>query len=263
MMRKALLAMILVCGMSASLSAAPLEILIAYENREQPPYYMGNTSKILLPKPGVAVEMVMRLEKWVPNLRVSLSRHLWQRCKKELQNGRVDGIFNASFKPERLRIGAYPMENGKVDPSRRITTISYSLYKLRTSPVRYDGKNVINLKGVIGAPRGYSIVGDLKKKGAIVEESDATALGHFKNLLSRRVRTLAMQDVTADALLKKRADQFKDVVKISPPLATKPYYLMLSHKFVNEHPVVAEKIWDAIAKIREEEMDSIVRKYAE
>ena len=262
-MRKALLAVILLCGMSASLSAAPLEILIAYENREQPPYYMGNTSKVLLSKPGVAVEMVMQLEKWIPDLKISLKRHLWQRCKKDLQNGRVDGIFNASFKPERLRIGTYPMKNEKVDPSRRITTISYSLYKLRTSPVRYDGNNVISLKGVIGAPRGYSIVGDLRKKGVVVEESDATALGHLRNLRSGQVETLAMQDVTADALLKKRADQFKDIMKIAPPLATKPYYLMLSHKFVNDHPVLAEKIWNAIAKIREKEMDSIVRKYAE
>lgn len=254
--------MTLVCGMSASLAAAPLEILFAYENREQPPYYIGNTSRIL-PKPGVAVEMIMQLEKWVPDLEISLERHLWQRCKKKLQSGRIDGIFNASFKPERLTIGTYPMKNGEVDPSRRITTISYSLYKLRSSPVRYDGKNITRLTGKIGAPRGYSIVGDLKKKGFAVEESDATALGHFKNLLSGWVKALAMQDITADALLKKRADQFEDIVKIYPPLATKPYYLMLSHKFVDKHPALAEKIWNAIAKIRKKEMDSIVRKYAE
>jgi signal transduction histidine kinase/DNA-binding NarL/FixJ family response regulator len=42
------------------------------------------------------------------------------------------------------------------------------------------------------------------------------------------------------------------VEKIPTPIEEKPYYLMLSHKFVKEHPQLAEQIWDEIGRLREE-----------
>lgn len=237
------------------------EIIIAYENKEQPPYYMGNSGEVL-PKPGVAVEMVKLLEKEIPGLKITLIRLPWPRCLSELKKNEVQGIFNASFKTERLKIGAYPKKDGEVDPGRRITTITYSLYKLKTSSIKWDGKRFYNVKGPIGAPRGYSIVKDLEKKGITVDEANST-LANLIKITSRRIEAAALQEVTADSIIESNQAEFSDIVKISVPLAEKPYYLMLSLQFVAENPELAEEIWSAIARIRETQLKELAKKYME
>lgn len=259
MKMKLLVSMIVLCGLPYSLMAAPVEMIMAYENKEQPLYYYGTTE--VPPEPGVAVEMVMLLEEKIPGLKISFVRHPWKRCQVLLQNGKVDGIFKASFKPERLKIGAFPMENREVDPSRRIAMMANSLYKHKDSVIDWDGETFINLDdGVIGAPRGYFIVSVLRDKGVTVEEAD-TSLGNLKKLVAGRLTAVALQDVTGDLLLNRHPEFFKDIVKVQPPLTAKPQYLMLSHQFVKTHPELAEKVWDTIAEIRENELNRIAIKY--
>ncbi len=252
--------LIVLCGLPYSLMAAPVEMIVAYENKEQPFYYHGTTE--VPSEPGVTVEMVMLLEEKIPGLKISFGRHPWKRCQVLLQNGKVDGIFKASFKPERLKIGAFPMENGKVDPSRRIAMMANSLYKHKDSAIDWDGETFINLddNSRIGAPRGYFIVSVLRDKGVTVEEAD-TSLGNLKKLTAGRLAAVALQDVTGDMLLNRHPELFKDIVKMQPPLTAKPQYLMLSHQFVKKHPELAEKIWDTIAEIRENEFNRIAIKY--
>ncbi len=242
-----------------TIDAATVELNVAYEDKTQFPYYMGNT-KDVLEHPGVAVEMVKLLEKKLPNLVVNLRRFPWRRCLISLKEGKSDGIFNASFKPSRMEIGRYPWRGGKVDTRRRLTIIRYSLYKHKQSKLGWDGKTFSNLAGKIGAPRAYSIVGDLEKMGVGVEESPWTK-NDFKKLVRHRVAGVAAQDVTGDFLLEQHRQEFESIVKVSPPLKVKPYYLMLSHQFVNRHPELAEQIWDAIAQIREESLVPLAEKY--
>ncbi len=257
---KALLLGFMVLFASALMTdAAPVELNVAYEDKTQFPYYMGNTSEVL-DQPGVAVEMVQLLEKEIPNLTVNLHRFPWGRCLSRLKQGVSDGIFNASFKPSRMEIGRYPWKDGKVDPSRRLTTISYSLYKRKQSPLAWDGVSFANLEGKIGAPRAYSIVGDLRKMGVAVEESPWTK-NDFKKLIRDRIAGVAAQDVTGDFLLEQHRQEFESIVKVTPPLKVKPYYLMLSHQFVNKYPELAEQIWDTLAKIREESLAPLAKKY--
>lgn len=240
-------------------------ITIAYEDKEQPPYYMhdGNT----IPRhPGVAVEIVKMLEDYIDNLEVNLIRLPWSRCLISLGNSSVDGIFNASYSIDRaLNLGWYPTLDGTrwgiVDTDRRITTINYSFYKLTTSRVTWDGVNLRNLNGNIGAPLGYSIVTDLKNKGFKVEEAFSTE-ANMKKLLANRVALLALQDVTADKFIDKRSE-FKTIKKIYPPLETKEYYLMLSNNFVENNPELAKEIWDTIRTIRLEKIEELYEKYFE
>lgn len=247
-------------------SAVAIEINVAYENKEQPPYYMGNTESILPDKPGVAVEMVKMLEEKVDGLKVKLTRVPWKRCTKQLENNIVDGIFNASYKTSRLKIGWYPTKDkthvGQVDETKRITTITYSLYVLKGTDLGWTGNNYDVLKGEIGAPLGYSIVGDLQKNGVEVDEAPSTKMNLHK-LRKKRVAAVALQSVTADSIIKANPDLFGEIEKVQPPLKTKPYYLMLSHRFVKAHPNIAQKIWDAISNIRENNFETIAAKYSD
>lgn len=247
-----------------SLNAHAVELTLSCEDKEQPPYYMGNTEKVLENKPGVAVEMVLMLENKVDDLTVRLRRTPWRRCKQELKYNRVDGIFNASYKKERLKIGCYPTTDGKpggpVDISRRITKISYSLYARKDTRINWNGEDISAVEQTVGAPLGYSIVGDLEKAGVSVEEAPSTKM-NLKKVLWKRIAAAALQDVTADSIIKSSPSLYQNIRKLEPPLATKPYYLMLSREFVAKHPNLANRIWDAIKMIRETQFDKIIMKY--
>jgi polar amino acid transport system substrate-binding protein len=163
-----------------------------------------------------------------------------------------------------MKIGAYPMKNGEIDSSRRITTISYFLYKNKSTPIQWDddSKKILHLKGKVCAPLGYSIVNNLKNWGIPVIEKtrcyDCFALVSLKNPLVSCVATL---EFDGDSYLHMDDNRIKNIEKVNPPLIRKPYYLMLSHQFVRIHPALAEKIWDTIAIIRENEFNKIMEKY--
>ena len=244
-------------------SGHAVELKVAWENAPQPPYYMGKGTKIPA-LPGVAVEMVMMLEEYIDGLKVVPQRLPWKRCLKSLQLGKIDGTFNASYKKKRLEFGFYPTKdgtlNGAVDPSFRITTIQYCLYAKKDSKVSWDGKKFNNLTGAIGAPLGYSIVGDLEKLGAKVDTSPSTQ-NDFLKLNKNRVAAVAAQGITGDALLSSFPKKFSELHKLEPPLKTKPYYIMLSKQFVGKHPDLAKKIWATIKIIRETRLADIAKKY--
>lgn len=245
---------------AASLHAEEsIEFIVAYEDTEQPPYHMGETIEIPA-KPGVSVEMIMMLSDYIPNLEISFRRVPWNRCLRELESGKVAATFNASFKKDRLKFGAYPMKDGQPDVSRRIATLSYSLYKLENSNLSWDGERIINLKGNVGAPSGYSIIDDLKKMGVPVDDAQTTR-ANLLILKHGRIAAVAAQDVTADKILETEASTFRDIVKVKPPLVSKPYYMMISHQFTARYPDLTEKIWDTLAKIREEKMIELFSKY--
>lgn len=242
-----------------------VQLTIAYEDKEQPPYYLGDGSNIPN-NPGVAVEVVKMLEDYIDEISINLVRFPWSRCLVSLRNNNVEGIFNASYNKDRaMNIGWYPTKDGsrsgEVDIDRRLTTITYSFYKLRGSNITWDGESFTNLRGNIGAPLGYSVVNDLKRMGFNVEEAFSTE-ANMRKLVADRVAALALQDVTADKFIERRRE-FSQVEKMHPPLEAKPYYLMLSDEFVRNNPDLAQKIWDTIRIIREEKIDALYDKYAD
>jgi polar amino acid transport system substrate-binding protein len=101
----------------------------------------------------------------------------------------------------------------------------------------------------VGAPLGYSIVDDLKKKGLLIDESPNT-LNDFKKLVKGRIAAVAALEMTGDYYLMVNQDLNDKIEKMSPLIVEKPYYFMLSHQFYNENTDLAEKVWDTIAEIR-------------
>lgn len=233
------------------------EIVFCTENKQQPPLLIGDSDVFDEEYPGVSVELVRIAARQV-GLTPIIIRAPWRRCLMTLQSNNVDGVFNGSFKAERQKMGRYPMRDGVVDPTRRLTTISYSLYRQKGSKLDWDGTGITNLSGTIGVPMGYSIVNDLNKMGIQIEESHNTTF-IFKKLQSGRVAGAAVQTLTGDALM--ATGQYPAIEKIERPLVTKPYYVLLSHQFVAENPEKAERLWQAIARLRETEMPRLVTKY--
>jgi len=248
--------MFLIC---LSLTAIARDLTVVCENKQDFPTVMGNSSQVLKTKPGMGIEAVYRLEKKL-NIKIKIKRLPWKRCLAEMQKGHVDGVFTASYKEKRKKFGRYPEINGKVDISRRFTSSSYALYRLKGSDVQFDGKN-FSVKGKVGAPLGYSIVDDLKKKGLVVDESPNT-LNDFKKMLKGRIAAVAALEMTGDYYLMINQDLNEKIEKVSPLIVEKPYFFMLSHQFYKENKDLAEKIWDTIADIRRDsEFQKLLKNY--
>ena len=239
-------------------SAKPLEILLAYENTSLPPYYLGDAENI--PEdPGIAVELLILLDDRLPEVRFVFRRDPWKRCQKHLGAGQVDAIFPASFKAERQKIGVYPITGNDLDTSCAIVRLSYFLYTRTPERIGWNGRELAS-DGAIGAPTSYSIVGDLKKRGLIVDDSAPTTKQNLSKLRLGRVAAVAAQDCTADPII--AADErLRKIVKIYPPLKTRHNYLMFSHRFMDRHPELARRIWTTLRSVREQYGEALTRKY--
>ncbi|SFB87486.1 amino acid ABC transporter substrate-binding protein, PAAT family [Marinospirillum celere] len=269
MISQSKLVVLLVVGLLAPgwLWAETRQLVIAYENKEQPPYYMGDTYEVLPEYPGVAVEMVQLLETKISNISITLVRAPWGRCLSGLASNQYDGIFNASYLSDRLEIGWYPTldgtHTGEVDSSKRITGIRYSLYRRADSSLSWDGEafqGSAEALQSLGAPRGYSIVQDLKQRGLSVQEVPGTSNAMLMLLLGR-LEGAVLQDVTADAFLSEADDRYQSILKEFPPVEDKDYFLMLSHGLVASDPELAQKIWRSLAEIREIYGEELRKKY--
>lgn len=236
------------------------ELVFYCEDQEDYPNVIGAGDQIKATEPGVAIEVIQLLEKKL-NLKIQIKRGPWKRILEvDLKNGTANGVFTASYKPEREEFGVYPKKDGKIDESRRYSSITYSFYKLKKTSIAWDGNNFQNFTGSIDAPRGYSIVEDLRKKGYNVEESPSTSMG-FKKLMAGRVSLVAALESSGDHLLSKDKEALANIQKIEPPIVSKPYYFMLSKQFVAQNPELAEKIWSTLKEIREKDMKKISAKY--
>lgn len=239
---------------------AKTNIILACENTEQFPYFIGKSLKIKKINPGITIEILQLVGKRL-NINIVFQRYPWKRCLNNLKHNIVDGIFNSSFKKERLVMGKYPMKNGKVDKSRKIEVRKYIIYKHLKSKVTWDGKNLILPGNKISAVLGYSIISDLEKKGLTVIEGRNTLM-NLLNVQNRNISATAELASSSKFIIQKHKSKLPDIVEVKPPLKVKPYYLMLSHKFVKSNPKLAKKIWNEIRNIRNSvDYQNIKKKY--
>ncbi|HBC07306.1 MAG TPA: amino acid ABC transporter, partial [Rhodospirillaceae bacterium] len=107
-------------------------IRLVYEPVENPPRYYGTTAQVPKNKPGVTIEVFREAARRL-NASLDFERVPWNRGLFMVETGEVDGIFHASYKPERAEFGVYPMlADGKTpDESRAVFFQSYSFYVRR------------------------------------------------------------------------------------------------------------------------------------
>ncbi|MBJ7311087.1 substrate-binding periplasmic protein [Rugamonas sp. CCM 8940] len=258
-MRTVLRAVLLCWAMSLLLPAGAqgVEFHVAYEDKDS--YDHTGNGAVMPDEPGVVVELVDLVQQRLPELRLRYSRKPWARCLAELEVGAVDAVFSSSFKPERLAIGVYPMHKGQVDRRFRIDSKTYSLYTKRPSTLAWDGSGFGKRSPALIALRGYAIVDDLRKQGLTVNEVNSPE-DAFRMLLAGRADGFVHLTEFADYKLKKNRD-FAAIAKSGPPVAVKDYYLQISHRFHNEHPALAQRIWNTLREVRQSDSERLLGKY--
>lgn len=228
-----------------AVAAEPVRIV--FDVFENPPLICGNGTAIDPVKPGLTIEM-LRMASKRTKVPITLSRTPWQRGLYLIQTGQADAIFASSYVKERLQYGVYPMRDGHPDPSRKLFDQSYRLYIRAGSGVRWDGKTLTGLQAPVGATTGYAVVPVLRAMGVTVDE-EPNHLDNLRKLVAGRLDAYAELDNHIRPILRADPKEFGNIVEVSPPVLTKPYYLMFAKIFYARAPEVAERIWDAIAEV--------------
>ncbi len=216
---------------------------------ENPPLIMGNGTVIDPVTPGLTIEM-LRMASERSHIPIALTRTPWERGLYLLQDGQADAIFASSYVQDRTRYGAYPMKDGHPDTSRKLFDQSYRLYVRPGSGVGWDGKTLTGLHAPVGATTGYAVVPVLRAMGVDVVE-EPSHIANLRELVAGRVDAYAELDTHVRPLLRSDPTQFGSIVELSPPVLSKPYYLMFSKIFYAKTPEIAERVWDAIAAVND------------
>ncbi|MES9875182.1 MAG: transporter substrate-binding domain-containing protein [Candidatus Sedimenticola sp. 6PFRAG7] len=261
-MRESAVFILLSLMLTSPVFAEKITLVFASYDTTIAPFIMGKGTSFPKDKPGVSVELLRLLEQEL-DIKIEFKRYSYPRAIKYMEEGRVDGQFPWSFKEQRLQTGQFPMMDDQQDASKRLITLSYVIYKLKDSNLGWDGKVFENLNKPIGVQQNYSIVEVLRKKYKVkVDDVTKHTYQNFDRLLIGRVSATVDVEMPADIVLNSNEKYRKNIVKMSPPLVTKPYYLVLSHQFVKKHPELAKKIWIAIEEIREKHLLRLMEKYA-
>jgi polar amino acid transport system substrate-binding protein len=205
---------------------------------------------VLKDRPGLTVLMLRMVEKQVGG-KIEVVPLPWKRCLDDVKTGAVDAAFKISYSAARAaELGNYPMSGDKPDASKRLLIDSYSLYRVKGTPVEWDGK-VLKVPGSVGAQSGFSVVDQLKGLGAKVDDGTRSADDNLKKLVAGRFVALALQTDEGDISVENNPEFKGKVERIKPFLVEKPYFLIFSKPFTTKNAAYVQEVWDAIGKVRE------------
>ena len=228
---------------TGSLYAGPTRITVGIESNDFAPYTYGTESKYR--GQGALIDLLKSFEKEL-GVKFLFKVYPWKRCLRMLKESKIDAVFNASFKKERMKIGVYPFLNGKINALRGTHSSNYVLYKKKKNVIKWDGKGFTRFKGFLGAERGFSIVSDLKKMGIMVREVGSAKKGlimTYKN----RIQGFVTLESPGDFALKNLENVYKNgLIKSDLPVKSKRYYIIFSHRFAKSEKIILEKIWKSI-----------------
>lgn len=240
---------------------AATEVRLVYEITPNPPRHLGEGTAIDWERPGLTLEL-LRLVGERLDVNFLFQRVPWKRGLFLVEQGLADGIFHTSYMPERESLLVYPrLPDGRVDDAKSIFVQSYLLYVKKGSPLRWDGTRFENLDGPIGAITSYSVVDALHRLGVEVVEERALTI-NLRKLIEGRIAASAELETMADSEIARQPAFHDAIEKLPVPVRQKPYFLTFGLKFRETHGKLAERIWQAIADVKDSaEFAAIERSY--
>ncbi|EPW6407041.1 substrate-binding periplasmic protein [Vibrio vulnificus] len=232
-------------------------ITLAYSDVESFPFQMGNGNLVVEP-PGVSVDVIEQAARLL-NIKINYVRVPGKRVLSQIKANQVDGGFIFSYSQERAQYARYPMKDQQADHNLRIATLDYYFYKLKEQPFTWDGLQLSSIGDLpVGAHTGFSITKRLKESNVNILEIGSTEK-LFEMLGKQRLSAIAIQSNIASSYINEH--QLSTVERVSPPISTKDYYLIFSHEFAEENPQLVQKIWEMIGLIRDDVIDTSIKKY--
>jgi polar amino acid transport system substrate-binding protein len=255
-MKRVILSIVLLILMGSGANAADLTVNVATGDIANVPRILGEGSTLHEP-PGIQIELLMKAARQV-GINVKITRLPSKRVLDNLEKGQSDAAFIFSYSEDRAKYAAYPMKKGNPDSARKIYNVGYAIYKQKNSPLEWDGKKFLNLKGVIGSMLGWSVSEELSKMGLKVEEVK-THKQNLEKLKLGRVDAVVGPEEVIDYLI--LINDYKNLEKLQKPYSEKPYFVIFNKKFKDKNSEIIEKLWDKIGEIREKTISELMPKY--
>ncbi len=239
-MRLRSLALLLWCGVAVA--GTPVATLrLCTLDKPFPPYTMPDGS-------GQTQELLRRAAKAL-SLAVSNITAPRARCLAYLESGTVDGLV-ASYLPERMKLGRFPMNDEGADPARALGYPRFLVYRQRGSAVQWDGKAFTGLDGKpVGVQYGFVMGPMLKALGVAADDGAMTTEQNLGKLALGRVSAAVALENEAQPLI---AKAFAGKVEpLAVPFVISPLYLQVSHGYYQQHEEAVEALWATIRRVRE------------
>ncbi|WP_120497252.1 ABC transporter substrate-binding protein [Kiloniella sp. EL199] len=240
--------------------------VLCTENQSYPPYFIGEQDTFPEKKPGILVEIIdASLKK--AGFSAEFIRRPWKRCLKLLEQNKIDGIFASIHLKEREFIGRYPYLpvrvsiSNKPDPDRRLRRVTYSLFKKKGSDFDWDGENFSNMRHSIGASTDYVIVKKLKEEHSIMANTRHLPTKGLQHVAAGRLDAYIVESTIGNNLIKKLGLEGK-LAEVKHPFARYDWYMMISHKFYNTDPHLADEIWNNVGQYRQQNIQRLIQHYS-
>lgn len=253
--------------MALATKAFAIEVVVATGVNTDPPYVYGDND-INEDYPGITIDILKAIEEKT-DITFIIKKMPWKRVVESVKEDVIDGGFHFSFKQKRKSFVAYPILKGerKPDPEFSISNRSYALYGLKGLYLDWNGQEILSHKRddlLVGVIRGSSVNERIRSMGHQIKEVSHDIQLPLM-LLKGRVDAFVALDNMLDAKINTLASaQQTKIVKISPAIENKAYYIAFAKGFYKKHPKVAWKIWRLISEFKENgTLDKLYEKYAE
>lgn len=155
---------------------------------EWPPYSVGRGAAVRGLHTELVIEAFRRL-----GLEARIDTVAWERCWKELPKDTYQAVYSASYSDSRAQVALYPRT-----PLQRL---SYVAVVRHGTAAGQDGSDLSRLPQPLAAPRGYSVTGELRRRGHPVDDGAMKDSQNIEKLLSGRIGTAVVESQVAATLL--------------------------------------------------------------
>lgn len=170
------------------------------------------------------------------------------RCLLDAKAGQADALIGV-FDPERLAWARYPMRGDLPDGSQALDAGRFLVYRRVGSPADWDGERFSQLQGApVGVRLGFSYGGLLARSGAPIDDKATSAEQLLRKLAKGRVALAIVQEAQGEALLQQGLEV--PVEALPMPFGSFELHLILTQRFVQQHPALAQQLWQRIGQLR-------------
>lgn len=228
-------------ALAADAAAAPLNL--CFEDIPQAPWTMPDGA-------GLNIELLKRVAR-VTGEQFNYVARPWKRCEEETRSGVMDGMIGPSDNPRRRAFSLPPRKpDGTQDPERAMYHDHVALFLRAGSGASWDGRHLVNPRGLVVAQRGYYTVDMLQALGQKVIDTPKSADEGLRLLAVGSADVAVLMGRTAESALGGDSRYHGQIVLARQPFATLDFHLMIGRKAYEQDPKRFEAIWNAIAAVR-------------
>lgn len=232
----------MLCGLTqAAALATPLQL--CYEDAPQAPWTMPDGT-------GLNIELLKRVARITGDEFVYHARP-WKRCQEETRAGRMDGMIGGADSPERRSYSTPPLlPDGSANADKAMYHDHAGVYMRVGSGVSWDGKELVNPRGVVAAQRGYYVADILQQRGQRVLDTVKSVEDGLRMVAAGMADVAVLQGRAAEELVRDDP-RFRGKIELArAPYVDLPLYLHISRKTYERDPKRIEAVWNAIPVVR-------------